>query len=119
MMPWSTFYWVQLWSLTSSPFSVSLIIFLHVWYFWLESADEHDIPAWIEPAVIILILIANAGVGIYQDYDAENALAALKEMSASHAEALRDGKMQNILAAEIVPGDIIEVTEIQILNSNL
>jgi magnesium-transporting ATPase (P-type) len=76
---------------------------------FFESSDEHDIPAWIEPAVIILILVANAGVGIYQDYDAENALAALKQMSASHAEALRDGKMQNILASDIVPGDIIEI----------
>ena len=38
-------------------------------------------------------------MAIYLDYDAESALDALKKMSASHAEALRDGKFTAILAS--------------------
>jgi len=42
-----------------------------------EDPGEHAIPSWVEPVVIFTILIANAAVGIYQDYDAEKALEAL------------------------------------------
>lgn len=40
----------------------------------LEKPSEHSIPPWVEPCVIFTILILNAIVGVYQDYDAENAL---------------------------------------------
>lgn len=42
-----------------------------------NEGGEHEIPAWVEPLVIFVILVANACVGIYQDYDAEKALEAL------------------------------------------
>ena len=43
---------------------------------------EEGIAAYVEPFVILLILVLNAMVDIYQDQDAENALDALKNMQA-------------------------------------
>ena len=34
---------------------------------------EEDLPAWVEPSVIIAIIVANGFIGIYQDYNAEKA----------------------------------------------
>ena len=62
-----------------------------------------------EPALILLIVILNAIMGVYQEGKAERALDALKSMSAPHARVIRDGKESVILAAELVPGDIIKL----------
>ena len=48
------------------------------------------------PFVILLILVLNAMVAIYQDYDAEGALDALKNMQAAMCQCYRDGKWQTM-----------------------
>ncbi len=62
-----------------------------------------------EPGLILLIVILNAVMGVYQEGKAEKALDALKNMSAPHARVIRDGKEQIIDAAQLVPGDIIRL----------
>ncbi len=62
-----------------------------------------------EPALILLIVVLNAVMGVYQEGKAEKALDALKNMSAPHARVIRDGKETVIDAAELVPGDIIKL----------
>ena len=62
-----------------------------------------------EPALILLIVILNAVMGVYQEGKAEKALDALKNMSAPHARVIRDGKESIIDAAQLVPGDIIRL----------
>ena len=62
-----------------------------------------------EPALILLIVILNAIMGVYQEGKAEKALDALKNMSAAHARVVRDGKETVIDASELVPGDIIHL----------
>ncbi|KAL9181312.1 hypothetical protein ACHAXT_010117 [Thalassiosira profunda] len=74
-----------------------------------EHADEEGILAYIEPIVILVILILNAIVGVWQEANAEAALEALKELQSESARVLRNGKMGTINSREIVPGDIIEV----------
>ena len=74
-----------------------------------EHADEEGILAYIEPIVILVILILNAIVGVWQEANAEAALEALKELQSETARVLRNGKMSTINSREIVPGDIIEV----------
>lgn len=64
-------------------------------------------PDFIEPAIILIIVIVNAWVGVFQEAKAEQALAALKKMTAPMALVIRDGKIQKIAANELVPGDII------------
>ncbi len=62
-----------------------------------------------EPLLILLIVVLNAVMGVYQEGKAERALDALKNMSAPHARVIRDGEEKIIDAAELVPGDIIKV----------
>lgn len=62
-----------------------------------------------EPALIVLIVILNAVMGVMQESKAEKALDALKSMSAPHARVIRDGAETVIDASELVPGDIIRL----------
>ncbi len=62
-----------------------------------------------EPGLILLIVILNAIMGVYQEGKAEKALDALKNMSAPHARVIRDGEERVIDASELVPGDIIKL----------
>lgn len=62
-----------------------------------------------EPILILLIVVLNAVMGVYQEGKAEKALDALQNMSAPHARVVRDGKEKVIDATELVPGDIIRL----------
>jgi Ca2+-transporting ATPase len=64
-------------------------------------------PDFTDPAIILLIIIVNAALGVLQETRAEKALEALKKLAAPAAHVLRDGKYCEIDAAELVPGDII------------
>ena len=60
-----------------------------------------------DAAVILLVVVFNAALGFYQEYRAEATLAALKKMLAQHARVRRGGEVCNILAHDLVPGDIV------------
>lgn len=70
---------------------------------------EQNPKEFFEPALILLIVIVNAVMGVYQEGKAEKALDALKNMSAPHARVIRNGEERIIEAAELVPGDIIKL----------
>ncbi len=70
---------------------------------------EGDPTEFFEPALILLIVILNAVMGVMQESKAEKALDALKEMSAPHARVIRNGEEKVIDASELVPGDIIRL----------
>lgn len=72
--------------------------------------NEEGILGYVEPFVILLILIANASVGVWQEHNAEAALDALKELQTEHARVLRSGVWSTILSRELVPGDIVQIT---------
>ena len=65
--------------------------------------------AFFEPALILIIVILNAMMGVIQESRAEKALEALKSLSAPQARVLRGGREAMIPAAELVPGDIIRL----------
>lgn len=62
---------------------------------------------YTDAITIIAIVIINAVLGFVQEYRAERSLQALKELTAPTAHVIRDGKLEEIPAAEVVPGDII------------
>ncbi|HRI56230.1 MAG TPA: cation-translocating P-type ATPase [Anaerolineae bacterium] len=62
---------------------------------------------WFEAAVIMLIVVLNAILGVVQESRAEEALAALKKMAAPESQVLRDGKHLSVPARQLVPGDIV------------
>ncbi|OOF96466.1 hypothetical protein ASPCADRAFT_167264 [Aspergillus carbonarius ITEM 5010] len=66
---------------------------------------------WIDFGVIIGILCLNAAVGWYQEKQAEDVVASLKADIAMRSTVVRDGEERDILARELVPGDVIVVEE--------
>ena len=64
---------------------------------------------FFEPALILLIVVLNAVMGVVQESKAERALDALKNLSAPHARVIRNGVEQIIEAQNLVPGDIIRL----------
>ncbi|QYT03280.1 Plasma membrane ATPase [Trichoderma simmonsii] len=66
---------------------------------------------WIDFGVICGILLLNAFVAFYQEKSAADIVASLKGNIAMRCTVVRDGQEQNILARELVPGDILIVQE--------
>jgi H+-transporting ATPase len=64
---------------------------------------------WEDFAIITVLLVANAGVGFWEEYQAGNAIAALKARLALQARVRRDGAWQTVPARELVPGDLIRI----------
>ncbi len=57
--------------------------------------------------IILIVVIVNAVLGVYQESKAEKAIEALQEMSAATSKVLRDGKVQIIRSEDLVVGDVI------------
>ena len=64
---------------------------------------------WLDFFIILLLLVSNAVVGFWEEYQAGNAIAALKAKLAIKAKVKRDGKWITPAARELVPGDVIRV----------
>src|SRR5687768_41640 len=62
---------------------------------------------YVDSIAIMFIVILNAVVGVIQESKAEQALAALKKMSAPNAQVIRDGHQLSVPGRELVPGDIV------------
>ena len=71
----------------------------------LSAAARH----WPDFGIILLLLLANAMVGFWEEHQAGNAIAALKATLAIKARVKRDGKWVNPAARELVPGDAIRL----------
>ncbi len=76
---------------------------------FIVACVEGEPKEFFEPALILVIVIVNAIMGMLQESKAEKALDALKNLSAPHARVIREGQEQVIDAAELVPGDVIKL----------
>jgi Ca2+-transporting ATPase len=72
---------------------------------------ERDAALPYEALAILAIVLLNAILGYVQQTRAEQAVAALRSMSAAQANVVRDGQRQTVAAAELVPGDILLIEE--------
>ncbi|MFA6920454.1 MAG: plasma-membrane proton-efflux P-type ATPase [Gallionella sp.] len=71
----------------------------------LSAVAQH----WPDFGIILLLLMANAVVGFWEEHQAGNAIAALKAKLAVKTQVKRDGKWTNPEARELVPGDVIHL----------
>ncbi len=57
--------------------------------------------------IILFVVVINSVLGVVQEGKAEEALAALQEMSAAQSKVIRDGRLETVASTELVVGDII------------
>jgi magnesium-transporting ATPase (P-type) len=103
-----------LWKLVLAQFDdllVKILLGAAVLSFVLACFEEGEgVEAFVEPFVILLILVINAVVGVWQEHNAESALEALKQMQSATAKCIRGGELvPDLPAEELVPGDIVEI----------
>lgn len=80
----------------------------------ISSAAASFIVSWLkgengftDSLIIIMIVILNAVLGVFQENKAEKAIEELKKMTVPHARVLRGGRIVEIASDEVVPGDIL------------
>lgn len=86
-------------------------------YFWgpipwmIEAAAilSAVVHHWEDFVIILVLLLGNAVVGFWEEYQAGNAIAALKAQLALEARVKRDGAWTTVPARELVPGDLIRL----------
>ncbi|KAJ5084365.1 hypothetical protein NUU61_008944 [Penicillium alfredii] len=102
-----------LWEMVLEQFKDQLVLILlgsaAVSFVLALFEEGDDWTAFVDPVVILTILILNAVVGVTQESSAEKAIAALQEYSANEAKAIRDGKVRRVKAEDLVPGDVIQI----------
>ncbi|MYV47222.1 plasma-membrane proton-efflux P-type ATPase, partial [Streptomyces sp. SID2888] len=64
---------------------------------------------WADFGIILALLLLNGVVGFWEEHQAQNAIAALKERLAKVAQVKRDGAWTTVAASELVPGDLVRV----------
>jgi len=64
---------------------------------------------WVDSGVIAAVVLLNAVIGFVQEGKAEKALAAIRHMLSPHAQVWRDGKLLDVDAADLVPGDVVQL----------
>ena len=63
--------------------------------------------SFAEVFIILFVVVLNAVLGVVQESKAEQAIAALKTMTAATSHVLRDGKVASVKSEDLVPGDVI------------
>lgn len=81
----------------------ALVVDLSIWF------SERQWAWPFESIAIALILLLNAGLGVYQESKAETALARLKAMSESLVWVVRDGRVVHLPSIQLVPGDLLRI----------
>ncbi|ORC86432.1 calcium-translocating P-type ATPase [Trypanosoma theileri] len=99
------------WKLVLAQFEDTLvrILLLAAMISFIMALFEKNAADFVEPFIILLILVLNATVGVWQENRAESAIEALKSFVPETAVVLRDGKSFTVPAEDLVPGDLVEV----------
>ena len=79
------------------------------WMIEVAAVLSAVVGRWEDFGIILALLVANAGVGFWEEYRANDAIAALKASLALEARARRDGQWVLVPARVLVPGDLVRV----------
>lgn len=71
------------------------------------------VQEWIDAIIIFAIVLGSALLSFYQEYNASNAVEKLKDQVSLKTIALRDGQKTEIPAEEIVPGDVVLLSQVK------
>ena len=90
------------WAILLEQFAQTMVIILIV-----AAVISAFLGDWLEAGAIMAIVILFAALGFIQDYRADRAMAALREMAVPEVRVRRDGADHRISAKKLVPGDIV------------
>lgn len=97
------------WKIFISQFTsplILLLIFVAVISYFLANSSEAGHGS-VDTILILLIVFASGLAGFFQEYKADKAIDALKNFSKPKCLVIRNGLQKEILASDLVPGDII------------
>jgi Ca2+-transporting ATPase len=80
-----------------------------VWILVIAGVVAGALGEVVDAIAIIAIVLLNAGIGFYQEFKAEQSIAALRRMTAPQARVRRGGKSVVVAATHLVVGDILEL----------
>ncbi|MDR3401644.1 MAG: cation-translocating P-type ATPase [Chthoniobacter sp.] len=80
---------------------------LIIWILLVAGVVSGVLGEAVDAVAILVIVVLNAVIGFYQEFNAEKSIAALKRMTAPQAKVRRDGHVALLPAREIVAGDIL------------
>ncbi|HZK05468.1 MAG TPA: cation-translocating P-type ATPase [Actinomycetaceae bacterium] len=101
--------WKRLLRQFQDPLIYLLLVAIVISVFAWVAEGAHGAP--VDAIVIAIIVIANAIIGFVQENKAADAVAALADMTATHSTVLRDGLLTDITSSQIVPGDVLMLSE--------
>ena len=78
-----------------------------IWLLLSASLVSAALGEWLDAVAIGVIVMLNAVIGFVQEYRAEQAVMALRSMTAPRARVMRDGRSAIVPAATVVPGDVL------------
>ena len=82
---------------------------LVIWILIVAAIISGALGEWVDALAILAIVLLNGVLGFLQEAKAEQALAALRGMSAPMARVRRGGNWQSLPAQDLVPGDLVEL----------
>ncbi|HEX6240306.1 MAG TPA: HAD-IC family P-type ATPase, partial [Polyangiales bacterium] len=102
-------------ALPEAPPSSLWLVFVHqfqsplVYLLLIAAAIAFALGHLSDGSVIVVVVVLNAVIGMLQEGRAERSLAALRSMVQQHARVVRDGHDADVLARDLVPGDLISL----------
>ena len=90
------------WRLLWEQFSATMVVILIV-----AAVVSAFLGKWLEASAILAIVLLFALLGFFQEWRAERAMQALKQLAVPNVRVRRDGQIQELAATELVPGDLV------------
>jgi Ca2+-transporting ATPase len=97
---------VSLWRRVAAQLRDPMILVLLVAMVLTIATGDHP-----DAAIIGLVIVANTAVGVVQEVRADEAVAALRQLTAPVAQVIRDGSVVHVDAEDLVPGDAVLLAE--------